>query len=194
MESFVSRWMQAEAKMGSVRVSFEQEVKNPALRNPVKTPGVLWRLKAGDFRWELGQPPKTILVRQGEALQVWEAESDKWVALDPKDRRFRSWLPFMGGQGLSLEQLQREFEVAFDKERSALSLKPKSGMARKYLKSIEMQMDPASVRLKLDVRCYAYDGRVLMLAARLYQGQTTNFRTPGGGFATVFCPSAGGAG
>lgn len=149
MESFVSRWMQAEAKMGSVRVSFEQEVKNPALRNPVKTPGVLWRLKAGDFRWELGQPPKTILVRQGEALQVWEAESDKWVALDPKDRRFRSWLPFMGGQGLSLEQLQREFEVAFDKERSALSLKPKSGMARKYLKSIEMQMDPASVRLKL---------------------------------------------
>lgn len=46
------------------------------------------------------------------------------------------------------------------------------------------------VRLKLDVRCYAYAGRVLTLAARLYQGQTTNFRTPGGGFATVFCPAA----
>lgn len=42
------------------------------------------------------------------------------------------------------------------------------------------------VRLKLDVRCYAYAGRVLTLAARLYQGQTTNFRTQGGGFATVF--------
>jgi hypothetical protein len=26
---------------------------------------------------------------------------------------------------------------------------------------------------------------VLLLAARLYQGQTTNFRTPGGGFAPV---------
>jgi len=53
-----------------------------------------------------------------------------------------------------------------------------------------VQVDGAAVRLKLDVRCYAYDGRVLMLAARLYQGQTTNFRTPGGGFATVFCPPA----
>jgi hypothetical protein len=39
--------------------------------------------------------------------------------------------------------------------------------------------------LKYDVRCYAYEGRVQLLAARLYQGQTTNFRTPGGGFAPV---------
>ena len=40
--------------------------------------------------------------------------------------------------------------------------------------------------LKLDVRNYVYDGAVQNLAARLYQGQTTNFRTPGGGFAPVF--------
>lgn len=39
---------------------------------------------------------------------------------------------------------------------------------------------------KTDVRLYVYDGRVLLAAARLYQGQTTNFRTPGGGFAPVF--------
>jgi hypothetical protein len=39
---------------------------------------------------------------------------------------------------------------------------------------------------KLDVRLYTYDSRVLLVAARLYQGQTTNFRTPGGGFAPVF--------
>ncbi|OGS93484.1 MAG: hypothetical protein A2061_07800 [Gallionellales bacterium GWA2_59_43] len=39
--------------------------------------------------------------------------------------------------------------------------------------------------LKYDVRCYTYDGQVQLIAARLYQGQTTNFRTPGGGFAPV---------
>jgi hypothetical protein len=42
------------------------------------------------------------------------------------------------------------------------------------------------VPLKLDLRCYAYDGRVLRVAARLYDGQTTNFRTAGGGFAPVY--------
>ena len=40
--------------------------------------------------------------------------------------------------------------------------------------------------LKLDVRLYTYRGAALLCAARVYQGQTTNFRTPGGGFAPVF--------
>ena len=39
--------------------------------------------------------------------------------------------------------------------------------------------------LKYDVRCYVYDGQIQLVSARLYQGQTTNFRTPGGGFAMV---------
>ena len=41
------------------------------------------------------------------------------------------------------------------------------------------------VALKYDVRCYVYDGKIQLVAARLYQGQTTNFRTPGGGFSMV---------
>ena len=40
--------------------------------------------------------------------------------------------------------------------------------------------------LKLDIRCVTYSGKVQQLSARLYQGQTTNLRTQGGGLATVF--------
>ena len=40
--------------------------------------------------------------------------------------------------------------------------------------------------LKFDLRVYAYNNEVQWVAARLYQGQTTNFRTPGGGFAPVY--------
>ena len=47
--------------------------------------------------------------------------------------------------------------------------------------------------LKFDVRNYVYDGAVQFITARLYQGQTTNFRTPGGGFAPVFTDSATGS-
>ena len=43
-----------------------------------------------------------------------------------------------------------------------------------------------AVTMKADIRCYVYAGRIQLVAARLYQGQTTNFRTPGGGFAPVF--------
>lgn len=40
--------------------------------------------------------------------------------------------------------------------------------------------------LKFDLRSYVYKAQVQWTAARLYQGQTTNFRTPGGGFAPVY--------
>ena len=51
----------------------------------------------------------------------------------------------------------------------------------------ERNVDPAAERpLKFDLREYVYDGLVQWTAARLYQGQTTNFRTPGGCFAPVY--------
>lgn len=40
-------------------------------------------------------------------------------------------------------------------------------------------------KFKYDLRCYAYQGRLQLIVARLYQGQVTNLRTPYGGFATV---------
>jgi hypothetical protein len=52
----------------------------------------------------------------------------------------------------------------------------------------ERRVGPESV-MKVDVRNYVYDGRVQLLAARLYQGQTTNMRTAGGGFAPVLTTS-----
>lgn len=48
-----------------------------------------------------------------------------------------------------------------------------------------IEIDGALTPRKMDVRLYTYDGQMLLAAARLYQGQTTNFRTPGGGFAPV---------
>lgn len=49
-----------------------------------------------------------------------------------------------------------------------------------------VQVDCTESDLKLYVRAYVYNGAIQLLAARLYAGQTTNFRTPGGGFAPVF--------
>jgi hypothetical protein len=61
---------------------------------------------------------------------------------------------------------------------------------------IAQQLTPAGERirvtregvefLKADIRCYVYEGAIQLMAARLYQGQTTNFRTAGGGFAPVY--------
>jgi hypothetical protein len=109
--------------------------------------------------------------------------------------------------------VSREMEDALWSERKKLFFKPNSGYGSKgayrgekltrrvfgeILQSdyVAQQMAVAGERmacaeagemqsLKYDVRCYVYDGEIQLVAARLYQGQTTNFRTPGGGFAPV---------
>jgi hypothetical protein len=53
-----------------------------------------------------------------------------------------------------------------------------------------VQLDETRTELKVDIRLYTFAGAVLLAAARLYQGQTTNMRTPGGGFAPILEVSA----
>ena len=65
-------------------------------------------------------------------------------------------------------------------------------MAHRY---VAQALAPTSVRrvvaegeamdLRADIRNYGSGGLTWLRAARLYRGQTTNFRTPGGGFAPV---------
>ena len=60
-------------------------------------------------------------------------------------------------------------------------------VAQDLVQPSERLLDVAehTVELKLDLRHFVYQGQTQWLCARLYQGQTTNFRTPGGGFAQI---------
>ncbi len=58
-------------------------------------------------------------------------------------------------------------------------------VAQEIVRPSERNVATNSTPLKVDLRSYAYRGEVLLYAARMYQGQTTNFRTRGGGFAPV---------
>ncbi len=60
-----------------------------------------------------------------------------------------------------------------------------SYVAQQVVAPSERRLASGSDPLKVDIRCYAYAGKPVLYAARIYQGQTTNFRTPGGGFAPV---------
>jgi hypothetical protein len=66
-------------------------------------------------------------------------------------------------------------------------------VAQAYVRPSErtIRLDGEMVKRKIDVRLYTYDGEPLVAAARLYQGQTTNMRTAGGGFAPVLLTGGG---
>lgn len=56
-------------------------------------------------------------------------------------------------------------------------------VAQTFVPPSERQL--TTEKLKFDLRLYTYGEQILLASSRLYQGQTTNFRTVGGGFARV---------
>jgi hypothetical protein len=55
----------------------------------------------------------------------------------------------------------------------------------------QLEIENEIVDFKLDLRHYVYKGLTLLISARLFQGQTTNFSIPVDGFAQVMvvpCP------
>lgn len=63
-------------------------------------------------------------------------------------------------------------------------LPPETTLVQEFVPP-SMTETPGFEAMKTDLRLYTYRNRVLGVTARLYRGQVTNLRTPGGGFAPV---------
>lgn len=128
-----------------------------------------WGLPAETIA-DLGGVPRTVLVTPDNARRLWE------------DRKRLFFKP-AGGHG-------SKAVYRGDKVTKGVWAEIIRGgyVAQDYAAPSErmVKLDGSPQVRKTDVRLYVYDGRVLLTAARLYQGQTTNFKTPGGGFAPVF--------
>jgi hypothetical protein len=79
------------------------------------------------------------------------------------------------------------FKGANISRRAFEELLSKRALAQEYISApeIEVQQSEGPLKFKYDLRFYTYQNQVQLVMARLYQGQTTNLKTPGGGFACV---------
>jgi hypothetical protein len=129
----------------------------------------LWGLSE-EMLADLAGVPQTVLVTPDNAQQLW------------KTRKSNFFKPFGGHGGKAVYR--------GDKLTKGVWAEIIRGgyVAQEFAAPSErkIELDGLSQLRKTDVRLYTYGGQVLLTAARLYQGQTTNFRTPGGGFAPAF--------
>ncbi len=68
----LDRWIARQAAIRSLSADFTQTRALRVLRNPVSAKGRLWFQAPGNFRWEVGSPPKTIVLRKGGDIRVIE--------------------------------------------------------------------------------------------------------------------------
>jgi hypothetical protein len=128
---------------------------------------------------ELGAPAalaRRVAARVPPAFEVKPQDAERWW----RERAGYYFKPAAGYGGKATYAGAKLTRKAFEHVR-----------AGNYL--AQQAVDPprrergADASLKYDLRAYAdpVNGEVLLMAARLYRGQTTNFRTAGGGFAPV---------
>jgi uncharacterized circularly permuted ATP-grasp superfamily protein len=129
-----------------------------------------WGLSDADADYLEQAVPRTRLVSENDATELWSA------------RRELFFKPVAGhgskGVYRGSKLTRRVFENILNGDYIAQNFVPAGERT--------MKIDGTVTTRKVDIRLYTYAGKRLLTAARVYQGQATNFRTPGGGFAPVF--------
>jgi len=129
-----------------------------------------WGLSESDGKILKQAVPKTQLVSSSDAEELWNT----------RRKLFFKPVSGYGSKGVyrGSKLTRRVFENILNDGYVAQEFVPAGERS--------MKIDGIETTRKVDIRLYTYAGKVLLTVARVYQGQATNFRTPGGGFAPVF--------
>lgn len=158
-------WMAAQKDIGSIKVAFQQTRTTPALKEPVTASGRFWRMADGRFRLELGQPAATILVFDKETVRLKESAETPWQTLKPDDSRVRMWMKFLSGREMDAGSLTNNFTLRITQQEKSfvtVAMIPRPLLIKKYLRQLDMQIEPGGRRL-LGFRVVQGDGSTLLL-------------------------------
>lgn len=124
------------------------------------------KLSAGKTRLLLDMVPESRLLSDQDAVEVWEKRKD--LIFKPVNK--------FGGRGVLMGK-------SVTRKRFA-ELEPETTLVQQLIPPSQVT-DSDGQSFKVDLRLFVYRDHLLGVGARLYQGQLTNLRTPGGGFAPV---------
>lgn len=149
----------AQKSMKSLSAEFTQTRALRTLRSPLKVSGRLW-FKAPDlFRWELGDPPRSIVLGTPDALTIIEPGKKRAVRkshVAPGDSATFGMIRLPGGG--SFEEFQKQVQViALETTGSVahLEMLPRDARSSERLSAIKLDFDTATghwIRLEIITR------------------------------------------
>ncbi len=144
----VKRWLAKQEELRTLQADFTQTRSYKNLRDPLAAPGHLWYSAPGSFRWEVGDPPRTVVLRKGE---------DYYVITPGKRRAERTPTAVLNRPGSvgrapivdfpfarNYDDFTRRFEtlaVATQGTRCHLEILPRDAQARNALAAIRIDFD-----------------------------------------------------
>ena len=147
-DRFLDDWLAAQARLKTWSAEFVQTRTLRALRTPIKTPGRLWFAAPDRFRWELGQPPRTIALRSREELLVIYPRlkrAERYTLHPSQTRADAAWVGALtlldAGFATNRASLEERFQVRaviLAEDRAEVLLRPRAAAARRFLTQIRL--------------------------------------------------------
>lgn len=155
----LKKWIAAQKDVLSVSADFTQTRTLRTLRSPLTSKGRLWFKAPNWFRWELGDPPKTIIIGTPDGLTIIQpgkkrAERKPLAAPgSPGGSEALGMIRLPGGG--SVEEFQRNVQVlALETAGSKchLEMLPRDAASARRLSAIKWDFDTATGRwLSLEI-------------------------------------------
>jgi outer membrane lipoprotein-sorting protein len=152
--NLLSAWLGAQTNIQTWRAEVTQTRSFKTLARPLTAHGRVWFAAPNQFRWELGDPARTIAVRQPEQMLIVYPllKRAERYPLDPEHAGpLRDTLALLDAgfprDAAQLETRFRVLEVTQNGGRCRVVLEPKAAAARRLMPHIAIEFDPQKLDL-----------------------------------------------
>ena len=166
-EQVLNRWLQRQSEIQTWAADVRQIRKLKTLAQPLEAEGRVWFSRPNRFRWQLGDPPRTVIVRTRDAL---------WIEY-PRLKRVEKF-PLTGGPDSRWRYIMALVDVGFPEDAQTfyatysltgarnigdiwrIDLQPLSVEARKLLDSVSLEISVPDLLLRTTELAFP-DGSVM---------------------------------
>jgi outer membrane lipoprotein-sorting protein len=153
-DELLDRWFAAQAKIETWSANVTQTRTLKALKDPLTTDGRVWFSAPNRFRWELGEPARTVAVRSGDTMSILYPllkRAERYPLDESASGPWRDALTLLeAGFPRDRETLERQFELGAIEdggEPVKLTLMPRSQNARKLISKVVIEFGRDSLNL-----------------------------------------------
>lgn len=153
-QQLLADWLSAQSKVKTWTADFKQTRTFKALTEALESHGKVWFAAPDHFRWELGAPAQTIVVRQPNQLTILYPKLKRAEQFALNQKQARPWSDVLALLEAGFPRNQADLEARFrivstetDSQSVSVTLQPRSVAARKMITLIRIEFDPRSFSL-----------------------------------------------
>lgn len=145
-------WLKRQPSIRTLEATFSQERTMKSVKQPLITPGKIAFERPNRMRWELGNPPQTIALSDGQTLTLMDV-AEKTARQIPSDSpRARQFSIIAGRAFQDAAGFEEAFEVIDQRVVSGIhqyTLKPRDAKLRGDIPWVFLDIEPQSNELRV---------------------------------------------